>query len=140
MNAAELQTRPTHAVLYDGDCALCRASVGWLRRLDWRGVLSFVSLRDENDPIVQGVPASREQLVEQMHVWPASRQGLYHGFAAFRFLAWRLPALWPIAPFLYLPGVPWAGQKIYLWIARNRFNLVPCKDGVCHIPPRGPRR
>jgi hypothetical protein len=27
------------------------------------------------------------------------------------------------------------GQKIYLWVARNRFRLVPCHGGVCSLPP-----
>jgi predicted DCC family thiol-disulfide oxidoreductase YuxK len=49
-------------------------------------------------------------------------------------MAWRLPLLWAVAPLLYLPGVPWLGQKVYLWVARNRFNLVPCHDGGCAVP------
>ena len=49
----------------------------------------------------------------------------------------RLPLLWLSAPLLYLPGVPWLGQCIYLWVARNRFNLVPCRDGVCDIQKKG---
>jgi len=136
MNATFPQ--PTHAVLFDGDCPFCRASIARLRRLDWRHVLSFVNLRDESDPIVRTVPTTRERLTDEMHVWPASRRGLYHGFAAFRFLAWRLPPLWPVAPLLYLPLVPWIGQKIYLWIARNRFDLIPCENGVCTVPPNLP--
>lgn len=126
-------TLPQHAVIFDGDCPLCRKSVQWLRRLDWRHVLSFVNFRDPNDPIVQAVPTTKERMIEEMHVWPASRTHLYHGFGAFRYMAWRLPLLWPLAPFLYLPGVPWLGQKIYLWIARNRYSLVPCHDGICTI-------
>lgn len=137
MNAIRPQS--THIVVYDGDCRFCQASISWLRRLDWRHALSFVNLRDQNDSIVQTVPTTRDRLLEEMHVWPASRQGLHHGFAAFRYLAWRLPLFWPIAPFLYLPLVPWIGQTVYLWIARNRFSLIPCKDGVCTIPPRPER-
>jgi predicted DCC family thiol-disulfide oxidoreductase YuxK len=123
----------THAVIYDGDCAFCRHSVKWLRRLDWRHVLSFVNFRDDGDPIVKAVPTTPERLSEEMHVWPASRNHLYHGFGGLRWLSWRLPLLWLIAPFLYLPLVPWIGQKAYLWVARNRFKLVPCRDGVCTI-------
>ena len=124
---------PHHAVVYDGDCAFCQHSIKLLRRLDWRHALTYVNFRDGKDPIVQSVPTTKERLHEEMHVWPASRNGLYHGFAAFRFIAWRLPLLWLVAPFLYIPGVPWIGQKIYMWIARNHFNLVPCRDGVCTI-------
>jgi hypothetical protein len=28
------------------------------------------------------------------------------------------------------------GQRLYLWVARHRFHLVPCHDGVCTIPPK----
>lgn len=129
---------PQHDVIYDGDCAFCRHSIKWLGRLDWRGVLSFVNLRDATHPVVQTVPTSPERLIEEMHVWPADRSHLYHGFGALRWLSWRLPALWLIAPFLYLPLVPWLGQKIYLWVAKNRFQLVPCRDGVCTIQKKKP--
>jgi hypothetical protein len=32
--------------------------------------------------------------------------------------------------------MPGLGQRVYLWVARNRFHLVPCHDGVCSIPPK----
>ena len=127
-----------HAVIYDGDCAFCLHSVNWLRRFDWRHVLTFANFRDPSDPIVQAVPATPERLQEEMHVWPAARNRIYHGFGGFRWLSWRLPLLWLIAPFLYLPLAPWIGQKVYLWIARNRFRLMPCRDGVCTIEKRKP--
>jgi predicted DCC family thiol-disulfide oxidoreductase YuxK len=126
-------TLPKHAVIFDGDCAFCRHSVKWLRRLDWRHALSYSNFRDAGDPVVQAVPTTKDRLNEEMHLWPASRDRLYHGFGAFRFMAWRLPLLWLIAPFLYIPGVPWLGQKLYLWIAKHRYKLVPCQDGVCTI-------
>ena len=39
----------------------------------------------------------------------------------------------PIAPLYYIPGIPWLGDRLYKWVARNRFRLVPCHDGVCTI-------
>ena len=48
-------------------------------------------------------------------------------------MAWRVPVLLPLAPLMYFPGVPWVGNKVYLWIAKNRYNLVPCDDGGCRI-------
>jgi predicted DCC family thiol-disulfide oxidoreductase YuxK len=119
-------------VLYDGDCALCRESIAMLRKLDWLGKLSYLDARDQTQPALQQPPVAGAPLLEEMHVLtPEAR--LHHGFAAFRWLAWRLPALWPLAPLLYIPGVPWLGQRLYLWVARNRFHLVPCHDGVCEI-------
>jgi predicted DCC family thiol-disulfide oxidoreductase YuxK len=76
-------------------------------------------------------------MLEQMHVVTPDRKRFHVGFAAFRWMAWRMPLTWGIAPLLYLPGTRWLGNKVYLWVARNRYNLVPCKDGVCVLPHRG---
>jgi predicted DCC family thiol-disulfide oxidoreductase YuxK len=71
-----------------------------------------------------------------MHVVPVDSQHLYGGYRAIRWLAWRLPMTWLVAPLLYLPGMLWLGQKIYLWVARNRFKIIPCEHGVCTVLPR----
>lgn len=74
-----------------------------------------------------------------MHLLTPGGKDLLSGFQAFRWMAWRLPLLWPLAPFLYLPGMATLGQWVYLKIARNRYQLVPCRDGVCTIQqPFGP--
>jgi predicted DCC family thiol-disulfide oxidoreductase YuxK len=119
-------------LLYDGQCAFCIRSVKLAKRLDWFNRLRPVDARTVTD----GMPAlSPERLMEEMHLITPQAGHIYHGFGAFRWMAWRLPLLWALAPFLYLPGVPTVGQKIYLWIARNRFQLVPCHGGVCRTRP-----
>lgn len=130
------EARTKALVLYDGECAFCQKSVAILKKLDWLGKLSFQNCREtERLPQTQP-PLETERLIEEMHLVPPTGQPVYWGFKAFRWMSWRLPACWLLAPFLYLPGVPWLGNKIYLWIARNRFRLVPCKDGVCTLPAR----
>jgi predicted DCC family thiol-disulfide oxidoreductase YuxK len=123
-------------VLYDGDCAFCCKSIELLKKLDWLGKLEYINVRDETQPLLKEPLIAAAPLLEQMHVLPSSGQNLYGGYQAIRFLAWRLPLLWLVAPLLYLPGMTWLGQKIYLWIARNRFKIVPCEHGVCKIPHR----
>lgn len=120
-------------VLYDGDCAFCRKSVALLARLDWLGKLQLVNCRDRSQPILQDPALADAPLLEQMHLLTPDGAHVHRGFGALRWLAWRLPALWLIAPFLYVPGVPALGQRLYLWVARNRFRLVPCHGGVCTI-------
>ena len=127
-------------VLYDGHCAFCRRSVELLRRLDWLGRLNYADARDLAHLPAGPGPWQPARLLEEMHVLTADGRRVYHGFAALRWLAWRLPLLWPAAPFLYLPGVPALGQRLYLWVARNRFRLVPCHGGVCALPPPTMRR
>ncbi len=120
-------------VFYDGACAFCQRSIDMLRRLDWLGRLTYVDARDTTNAILAEPPLAEAPLLDEMHVLTPHGGNLYHGFAALRWLAWRLPALWPIAPLLNIPGVPHLGQRAYLWIARRRFRLVPCHGGVCTI-------
>jgi predicted DCC family thiol-disulfide oxidoreductase YuxK len=125
-------------VLYDGQCPFCRRSVELLKRLDWLGRLSYVDARD-GAQLPAGPPSlDSNRLLQEMHVVTPDHGHVHHGFAALRWLAWHLPLLWPVAPLLYLPGVPALGQRLYLWVARNRFRLVPCHGGVCAGPPKNP--
>lgn len=124
---------PRAQVLFDGDCAFCRKSIAILRKLDWLHRLEYVSFREQTHPLLQLPPIAQAPLTDEMHILTPDGRELFHGFRAFRWLAWRLPLLWPLAPLLYIPGVPSLGQRIYLWIARNRFRLVPCHGGVCTI-------
>lgn len=103
-----------------------------LRKLDWLGLLEYQNARESNQLPASPVPLDPRQLLEQMHL--VTRDQVYVGFEAFRWMAWRLPLLTAFAPLLYLPGVPALGRRAYLWIARYRFRLVPCHDGVCHVP------
>lgn len=120
-------------VLFDGDCAFCQKSVGILRKLDWFGTLHYQSARDEEALPPSAVPLDAEAMLEEMHVVTPDRQRAYAGFRAFRWMAWRLPLTLLIAPLLYLPGVPWLGNTVYRWVARNRFKLVPCHNGECKV-------
>lgn len=122
-------------VLYDGACPFCRAGVEVLKRLDWLKKLDYQNARRTADLPKAEVPLEPKRLLEEMHVVTPDRKAAYAGFAAFRWMAWRLPATALIAPLLYIPGVPWLGNKAYLWIAANRFKLIPCKDGVCTVNP-----
>src|SRR6516225_5534785 len=109
-------------LLYDGQCPLCQKSVAILKRLDWLHRLRFLDARDPANLPAREPPLNPDRLLEEMHLLTPDGRNVYHGFGAFRWLAWRLPLLWPIAPFLYIPGVPAVGQKVYLWVARNRFS------------------
>lgn len=147
MSTAAVATAPTTptlppaaegkaVVLYDGACPFCRRGVSILRRMDWFKQLTFHDARDVANLPKADVPLVPKRLIEEMHVLTPDRKHAPAGFKAFRWMAWRLPLTALFAPFLYIPGVPWVGNKVYLWVAKNRFKLVPCKDGVCQLPPR----
>lgn len=123
-------------LLYDGACPFCQKSVAMLKKLDWLKAVHYQNCRDTARLPVTNPPLDPKRLIEEMHLVTADRRYVYHGYGAFRWMAWRMPLLWIIAPLLYIPGVPWLGQRIYLWVARNRFKIMPCKDGVCAVSPR----
>jgi predicted DCC family thiol-disulfide oxidoreductase YuxK len=120
-------------LLYDGQCAFCRRSVGILERLDWLGRIHCQDARDTAKLPECAEPLIAQNLLDEMHIVTPSRRHAYAGYRAIRWLAWRLPLMWPLAPYFYLPGALWLGSKVYRWIARNRFQLVPCDHGACRI-------
>jgi predicted DCC family thiol-disulfide oxidoreductase YuxK len=122
------------AVLFDGGCAFCQHSVRLLKRLDWLRRLHFQDCRDLARLPPAPVPLDPGRLLEVMHLVTPDRGRVYTGFGAVRWMAWRLPATAPLVWLLYLPGVPPLGQRLYRWVARNRYGLVPCAGGACRVP------
>ncbi len=120
-------------VLYDGSCPMCQRGVRILKRLDWLKRLSYQDCRDTAHLPPCAVPLEPQKLLEQMHVVTPDRNRAPAGFRAFRWMSWRMPLTLPIAPLLYIPGVPWLGNKLYLWLAKNRYDLAPCGDGGCQV-------
>ena len=128
---------PRAVLLYDAACPLCRASVALLRPFDWLG---RIELRDARNPSTwpdTPQPLGARRVLDEIHLVSANRRRVWAGFAAARRLAWMLPGLWLVAPLLYVPGVLPLGNVAYRWVARNRFRLVPCKDGACEVGNRG---
>jgi predicted DCC family thiol-disulfide oxidoreductase YuxK len=126
-----------HAVvLYDGDCPLCRKTTSILTRLDWLGHLTFHNCRDTAHIPVNTAHLDLDRMIAEMHVLTPDRTRALSGFRAVRWIAGRVPLLWPLYPLLFIPGMNRLGQRLYLWVARNRFHLVPCRGGVCTILPK----
>ena len=123
-------------VLFDGQCPMCRKSVEILQRLDWRNRLAYRDARDLEHLPESAVSLDPEKLLQEMHVLTPDRRRAYAGFRAVRWMAARLPLLWAVWPLMFLPGVPWLGQRLYRWIARNRYHLVPCHNGECAVTLR----
>ena len=124
-------------VLYDGLCPFCQRAVRLLKRLDWLRQTHCQDCRDTAHLPPCAEPLEPKKLLEQMHVVTPDRKHALAGYRAVRWMAWRMPLTLPIAPLLYVPGVPWLGNKLYLWVAKNRYDLVPCDDGGCRLPLRG---
>jgi predicted DCC family thiol-disulfide oxidoreductase YuxK len=122
-------------VLYDGLCPLCRRTVRLLACFDLFDRLEFFDFRrmDLNDlDRSQGLNLTSKKLAEEMYV--ASRGNAYRGFKAYRVITVALPAFWPLAPWLFLPGISSLGALVYRFVARNRMQLLGC-DSHCPVQP-----
>ena len=127
--------RPQHLVLYDSECPLCTFQMKLITWMDW---FNHVRLLPINDPRSQEMNhgLSREDLMEAIHcITPEGR--IYRGARALRFLGMRLPLFVPAALFLWIPGVIWIAERVYIWVSRNRqilSRIFGCK-GACAILP-----
>lgn len=112
-------------VLYDGDCPICTGGARLLGRLDFEGRLAFLSL---DDPRVRArwPGLAFDALMRELHVVDSLGR-VYRGADAVRYLARRLPALWPFLPALYLPGSLPVWRWLYRKLAERRGSAA-CGD------------
>jgi predicted DCC family thiol-disulfide oxidoreductase YuxK len=119
-------------VIYDGQCRICTGQARNLARLDWTGKLCYLSLHDLR--VKARYPdLSFDDLMRQMYV--VDRRGGRHGGArAVRYLSRVLPALWPIAVFLHIPGSLPLWQWLYGQVAKRRYRFgETCDEGTCRL-------
>lgn len=120
-------------VLYDGACNLCRASVARVRRMDPDGHVETLDLHDATVP-VRFPQVDRDEAMRLMQA--VDRAGrVYSGADAWARIGLALPGWKLIAWLLLVPGIHFAAQRIYAWVARNRYrwNSELCADGTCAL-------
>lgn len=118
------------AVLFDGQCILCRRSMFSLSLMDALERLEAVDFRDTKKKKQYAPDVDEQSLDRAMHI--KMPDGTYYkGFYAFRKMLPNIPALVIFTPLFYIPGVPPIGERLYAWVAARRNR---CSDGVCqHI-------
>jgi predicted DCC family thiol-disulfide oxidoreductase YuxK len=122
-------------VLYDGLCPLCRRTVRLLACFDLFTRLEFLDFRrldlhDYNRRL--GLNLAPRDLEEEMSV--IFRGQTHRGFYGYRRIALAVPVFWPLAPWLFLPGVASLGVWVYGYVARNRLRFLSC-DSRCPVQP-----
>jgi len=122
-------------VLYDGLCPLCCRTVRLLTCFDLFSRLEFLDFRrldlnEYNRSHMHNL--ALKDLEEEMYVIIQGQT--YRGFYGYRRIALALPAMWPLAPWLFLPGISFLGAFIYRFVARNRLQLLWC-DSHCPVRP-----
>jgi predicted DCC family thiol-disulfide oxidoreductase YuxK len=119
---------------------MCTFQMRALTWLDWLDILRFVPITDSE--VARIAPAlTREQLLEAIHCVTVDGK-IHRGARCIRFVGMRLPLLIPLALVMWIPGVIWVAEKIYMWISRNRLllsKLFGCK-GACTILPARERK
>lgn len=108
-------------VIFDGSCPLCTGLCRWLERVGGRRRLAYLSLYDlRTDERYPDLP--RRELLE--HVYVVEPNGRKHrGAQAVRYLSRRLPAMWPLAPLLHVPGSLPLWRWLYRVFSRHRHRL-----------------
>ncbi len=101
-------------VWFDGDCPICTAEIGLMRRLDRASAIEFVDLS-----LPGGCPTDRNARLARLHA--QVRGGpMVAGAAAFVAM-WRvLPALRPLAALASPPPVLWLLERAYGLFLRLR--------------------
>lgn len=128
-------------MLYDGQCALCRASAERVRRADRRRRLALLDLNDAGvaSRFPQVDPAKARALMQVVD----ERGRVSSGVDAWARAGAELPGWRAVAWLLRLPGLHWLGAQVYGWVARNRYrwNRERCAEGTCrvHAPVHGRR-
>ncbi len=129
-------------VLYDGSCALCRASVARLQRMDRGGRVALLDLHDPQAS-VRFPQVDREKAMRLMQTVDTTGR-VYSGVDAWARIGLSLPGWKLVAWLLLAPGIHFIAGAIYAWVARNRYrwNRELCADGSCalHVdhPQHGP--
>jgi predicted DCC family thiol-disulfide oxidoreductase YuxK len=117
------QALATASLIYDGDCAMCRASALWImRRAMSRGALEILpcrsSVRAERFPAI-----TEAQCMSAMQlVLPDGR--VLGGADAVPELLRRIRGWGWVAAVFDVPGVRPLARRLYGWIARNRMKLA----------------
>lgn len=128
---------PPVRVLFDGACPRCRASVAVLGAADPGRSIEWLDLTRADLAAVHP-SLSREECMRAMHaVTPGGE--VVVGYDAMVALARRAPMFWPLAVVGSVPGLTWAGRRVYNKVAASRPRDAVCTDEVCALPARPSR-
>ena len=115
--AAEAAQQRSLTVWYDGDCPICTAEIGLIRRLDRASAIDFVDLS-----LPGGCPTDRAARLARLHAQPRDGR-MVSGAAAFVAM-WRvLPRLRLLATLASPPPILWLLERAYLMFLRLRPTL-----------------
>jgi predicted DCC family thiol-disulfide oxidoreductase YuxK len=105
-------------MIYDGTCGFCKRSMAWFLAFDGLRQIQIRDFRTNPSPVV-----SDEKMLKALYLVLPDGRAL-PGFEAYRYVVLRVPGLWWLIPFFYVPVLSRLfGHPIYNWIAANRSRL-----------------
>jgi predicted DCC family thiol-disulfide oxidoreductase YuxK len=105
-------------MIYDGHCGFCKRSMAAFLAFDGLGQISVRDYRKNPSKLV-----SNRKMDKALHLVLPDGRAL-PGFEAYRYAVLRVPGLWWMIPFFYIPGLSrLVGHPIYNWVAANRSQL-----------------
>lgn len=109
------------AVLYDGDCDMCRASIQGIRNFDRSGKIEPLDLHDPGARAKFPAFALKD-LMEELHVVDGRGQ-VFRGARAINEILRLQPGLrgW-LAYAWYIPGYAWLADRQYKRLAASRYD------------------
>jgi predicted DCC family thiol-disulfide oxidoreductase YuxK len=124
-------------VFYDDDCSFCRRTIAAIRTIDVLGAIRYARARQDAELYLARLPGrNKAALLEDMHsVWN-DRQ--FTGVETYGQIALRIPLLWPILPFLYVPTFHRRTARVYERVKHSRTCAIP-NGAVVHAPQRSVR-
>ncbi|WP_270406207.1 DCC1-like thiol-disulfide oxidoreductase family protein [Paenibacillus timonensis] len=120
-------------IFYDGWCPMCQSIMRNLRRLDYLGLLRYISFRDPK--VIKQYNLDSAEVEKRMHSMRVSNKNTMKvGIHSVIQISSRLAPLWLFVPFLYLSSKIGVGALVYDFIASRR-NLLPINhcDENCEI-------
>jgi predicted DCC family thiol-disulfide oxidoreductase YuxK len=125
--------------LYDGMCVLCNQTRRIVTALDWNKRVEWLDVHRWSEVEARYPFLDFATAMGQIHVITPDGT-TYGGFFGTRRLLRELPLAYPVWLLLQLPIVSWLGQKVYRFIARNRyainrmFGVEVCETDTCKLP------
>ena len=125
-------------VFYDDQCEICQSGASWLRLIDDKNRIEFVSI--EPCFLLSHYPdLDPEACQRELHVIAPDGR-LYRGWEAVSRLARLFPQTWLVGMLGTLPLFMQLGRALYRSLAANRYALSKCHGGACRTHQPDPRQ
>ena len=110
------------AVIYDGECSLCRTSAEAVRIFDNSNAIDLIDLHDA-DARAQFPDLTVQALMEQLHVVDDAGRVTRGARAVNEVLRHQQGVRGWLAYLWYIPGYAWLADRQYKRIARSRYGV-----------------